>query len=125
MWRANEAGSGHSALAILSHDENRDAPQGMRVWPPETNNGAIFLNYVPIQEYAWAIAPGRISEMRYRLVVSDGQPDANDLNRRWERFTDLRAGLQAQLRLAAYPFNQEFPVAGLPKTSERRSSISL
>ncbi len=74
------------SLTILSHEQNHDAPQRMRVWPPKSNNGAIFFNYVPIQERPWAIQPGVTSLMKYRLVVRDAPADPKDLNPRWERF---------------------------------------
>jgi hypothetical protein len=62
----------------------------MRVWPPKTNNGAIFFNYVPIQETGWAIEPGQKSVMRYRLVVEDRKPDPKALNKRWKRFCEKK-----------------------------------
>ena len=75
-----------ACLTILSDPKNHDAPQRMRVWPPSSNDGAIFFNYVPIQQYPWAIKPGQTSTMRYRLVVSDAKPDPEALNARWERY---------------------------------------
>jgi hypothetical protein len=86
MWGAKESESGHDALTILSHSDNHDFPQRMRVWPPASNNGAIFFNYVPIQETGWEIKPGQISTMRYRLVVHNGRPDSDTLNERWNRY---------------------------------------
>ncbi|MEM7010617.1 MAG: PmoA family protein [Verrucomicrobiota bacterium] len=76
-----------AAVTILGHSENHDAPQRMRVWPPNTHDGAIFFNYVPIQETEWALEPGKTSTMRYRLVAQDGEPDSEALDARWNRFT--------------------------------------
>lgn len=87
MWGARASGQGHDTLTILCHRDNHDFPQRMRVWPETSNNGAIFFNYVPIQEFDWKITPGQVSTMRYRLVVQEGKPDPADLNRRWNRFT--------------------------------------
>ncbi|MEZ5329193.1 MAG: PmoA family protein [Verrucomicrobiales bacterium] len=75
-----------ASLTILSNDKNHDAPQRMRVWPPESSNGAIFFNYVPIQETGWEIKPGETSTMRYRLVVQDAKPDAAAINARWDSY---------------------------------------
>lgn len=88
MWGARASGSGEDTLTILCHSENHDFPQRMRVWPETSNNGAIFFNYVPIQEFGWEISPGQISTMRYRLVVQEGKPDRSDLDRRWARFVN-------------------------------------
>lgn len=88
MWgpaKADKKGNPVS-LAILGHPTNHDAPQRMRVWPPKTNDGAIFFNYVPIQETGWSIQPGESSTMRYRLVVADAKPDVKGLNARWDKW---------------------------------------
>lgn len=74
-------------LAILCHPANHDFPQRMRVWPPNINNGAVFFNYVPIQEKPWRIAPGEVSSMRYRLIAQDSRPESKALNGRWKRFS--------------------------------------
>ena len=87
MFGPGEAtGNKNVCLTILCHQDNHDAPQRMRVWPPKSNNGAIFFNYVPIQETGWEIKPAQESHMRYRLVVQDGRPDPKALEARWERF---------------------------------------
>ena len=77
---------GDASIAILCHRSNRDFPQRMRIWPPTSNNGAIFFNYVPIQETGWSIEPGGVSTMRYRLVVADKRPDNQALNARWNLY---------------------------------------
>ena len=69
-----------ATLTILCHPENHDAPQRMRIWD---KNPKTFFNYVPIQEKARTIKPGEQSVMRYRIVVQDGKPKADDLNARW------------------------------------------
>lgn len=86
MWGERAARSGEDTLTILCHNENHDFPQRMRVWPETSNNGAIFFNYVPIQEFGWEIVPGQVSTMRYRLVVQDGKPNAAELEKRWARY---------------------------------------
>ena len=90
MFGSAEEGKDDGAVAsltILGHAKNHDAPQRMRVWPPNSHNGAIFFNYVPIQEHPWAIKSGETSTMRYRLVVADTKPDSPELNARWDRFS--------------------------------------
>ena len=86
MWGQRKNSESLDTLTILSHADNHDFPQRMRVWPPTSNSGAIFFNYVPIQEFDWEIKPGQVSTMRYRLVTQDGKPDPSDLDRRWQRY---------------------------------------
>lgn len=86
MWGEKRSGGGEDTLTILCHRENHDFPQRMRVWPDTSNNGAIFFNYVPIQEFDWEIKPGQVSTMRYRIVVQDGKPNPMKIDQRWGRF---------------------------------------
>lgn len=73
---------GDATLAILCHPENRDAPQRMRVWP----DGKVFFNYVPIQETGWGLNPNQPSTMKYRVVISDGKANADQLNTFWNQY---------------------------------------
>ena len=74
-----ETEHGTAALTILGHPKNHDAPQRQRIWPAATEHGAIFFNFVPIQETGWALEPGQPCTMRYRLVVSAGAPDKDQV----------------------------------------------
>ena len=74
--------SGPATVTVLCHPKNHDAPQRLRTW----DDGKVFLNYVPTQESAWEIKPGQTITLRYRIIVSDGQPDAKTLDARWQRY---------------------------------------
>lgn len=78
---------GDATIAILGHPSNHDAPQRMRIWPETSNNGAIFFNYVPIQEFARSIEPGAASEMRYCIVVMDGRPRLELIEKCWATYS--------------------------------------
>ena len=71
-----------ATLTILCHPDNHDAPQRIRTW----NDGRIFFNYVPVQETAWKLGPGESTTLRYRIVISDGKPDADALEKRWKGY---------------------------------------
>lgn len=78
--------SGDATLAVLFSPKNHDFPQRLRTWPPNTHNGAIFFNVVPTQERPWAIKPGEKVVMSYLLVVSDGKPDKEKIEKQWKSF---------------------------------------
>ncbi|MFT5498746.1 MAG: hypothetical protein ACI9TH_004161 [Kiritimatiellia bacterium] len=67
--------AGPVAVTFLAHPTNHDAPQRQRIWPGKSNNGAVFYNFVPIQEHDWSLAPGVQHTMKYQLVLSAGTPD--------------------------------------------------
>jgi hypothetical protein len=70
-------------IAVLSHPGNFRAPQPMRVHPTEP-----FFCFAPSQLGEWSIAPAEPLVLRYRLVVTDGAPDAADLDRRWNDYAE-------------------------------------
>ena len=70
---------GPVTVAILCHPSNRDAPQRVRIWP----DGKVFFNYVPAQQHAFAIGPGEAVSWRYRVIVYDGEPDAERIEKLW------------------------------------------
>jgi hypothetical protein len=74
--------SGDATVVFMGHPNNHDAPQRMRIWP----TGKIFFNYVPIQETAWSLEPGVISEMNYRIIVADGKPDKDQIEKAWDSY---------------------------------------
>ena len=70
-----------SGLAILCHPSNFRAPQPMRVHPTEP-----FFNYAPQQGGDMEITPGKPYISKYRLVVFDGLPNKQELDRLWNDY---------------------------------------
>ena len=79
---------GDATVAIFGHPSNHDAPQRLRTWGPKDNNGAIFFNFVPIQETAWSIQPGQEITLRYQVITLDGKSDPSNLEARWKAFAE-------------------------------------
>lgn len=79
---AEKSDGENATVAILCHPENHDAPQRIRTW----DKGPVFFNYVPVQESPWKIAAGDSITLRYRLVISEGQPDAGAIEAAWKRY---------------------------------------
>lgn len=72
-----------AGIAILDHPGNFRSPQTMRIPPDDP-----FFNYAPPQMGKFEIAPGKPYVSRYRYVVSDGPPDAAEINRLWNDYAD-------------------------------------
>ncbi len=70
-----------AGIAVLGHPDNFRAPQPMRLHPSEP-----FFCFAPSQLGEWEIKPGVPYVSRYRFVLSDGAPDAAELNRLWNDF---------------------------------------
>ena len=73
---------GDATITMMGHPKNFDAPQRLRTWP----DGKIFLCWTPIQEKPLVIQPGDLITWRYRIVISDGKPKKDAINRWWEEY---------------------------------------
>ena len=58
----------------------------MRIWPPDSHNGAVFFNYVPIQESGFTLAPGKPQTMRYQIIVADGTTGSAKIEAAWKAY---------------------------------------
>ncbi len=70
-------------IAVLGHPDNFRAPQPVRIHPTEP-----FFNFAPSQMGPWEITPGKPYISRYRYLVYDGPPDADELNRLWNDYAN-------------------------------------
>tara|TARA_R110002167_G_scaffold150636_5_gene344377 strand:+ start:2043 stop:3311 length:1269 start_codon:yes stop_codon:yes gene_type:complete len=81
-------GQGTNGILFLSHPSNRAHPEPMRVWPIDGNNGRgdMFFEFCPIRHEEWQLAPNVEYELKYRMVVFDGQLTAADAEAYWQSF---------------------------------------
>jgi hypothetical protein len=77
---------GRSGILFMSHPDNREHPEPMRVWPPDNPRGELFFEFCPIRHNAWVILPGRDYTLKYRMVVFDGELTAEEAERYWNGF---------------------------------------
>ena len=72
---------GIATLAVLAHPSNPRAPEPVRVHPD-----VPYFCFAPMRVGAFEIAPDSPYAARYRLVVTDGPPDAALLDAQWADF---------------------------------------
>lgn len=82
---------GSSGILFMSHPENRMHPEPMRVWPIDGNNGRgdMFFEFCPIRNEEWQIEPDKKYELKYRMVVFDGDMKAEEAEGYWQAFAGL------------------------------------
>jgi hypothetical protein len=81
---------GTAGVLFMTHPDNHDYPERLRIWPTGTNEGKenVFFNFNPAQEKDWVLEPGKTYTLRYRMLVYDGElsPSAAELH--FEGFAD-------------------------------------
>ncbi|MGB7395747.1 MAG: PmoA family protein [Pricia sp.] len=79
---------GTSGILFMSHPENRAHPEPMRVWPIDANGGRgdMFFEFCPIRHEEWQIEPNKEYDLKYRMVVFDGELQAEEAEAYWQNF---------------------------------------
>lgn len=84
----SEVQDGRSGILFLSHPSNRMHPEPMRVWPLDGNGGRgdMFFEFCPIRHTEWKIEPNKQYTLKYRMIIFDGELDAETANKYWNSF---------------------------------------
>lgn len=83
VWLGGEVDNQTTGITVLMHPDNFRFPQPLRLNPKNPQ-----LCVAPSADGDWSIEPGRPYVSRYRLVISDGKPDAKELERLWVDYAE-------------------------------------
>jgi hypothetical protein len=79
--------NGQSGITFFSHTANRAHPEPMRVWPESQNGrGDVYFEFCPTRFTDWALNPGNIYRLKYRMLIYDGKIDKAVGDRIWNDF---------------------------------------
>jgi hypothetical protein len=84
-WVGGKVDGGTCGVTILGHPGNFRFPQPVRIHPDEP-----FFCFAPQQLGGMEITPGEKYIARYRLVITDGEPDAKAAEAWWEEYGKIR-----------------------------------
>ena len=78
-----------SGILFLSHPENKNHPEPMRIWPIDANEGRgdVFFEFCPIRHESWKIEPNKKYQLKYRMVVFDGELTAKEAEDYWQDYS--------------------------------------
>jgi hypothetical protein len=82
-----DAENGNQAgVLMMSHPGNHNYPELLRTWDIREANGAIFVNFNPVQEEPWEYKPGQKYIRKYRVFIFDGSISAEDSEKMWKDY---------------------------------------
>lgn len=90
IYLVGETGPSSTAgFLIMSHPGNRQAPEPLRIWNEEANEGKenVFVNFCPAKFEDWVLEPGNEYRLRYRFLAFDGGMDPSTAERLWSDFS--------------------------------------
>lgn len=82
-WLGGAVPGGLAGTTVMGHPGNFRAPQPLRLHPDMP-----YFSFVPQQAGAFSILPGQPYVMRFRFVVTDGEPDVGFLEACWRGWTE-------------------------------------
>lgn len=85
-----QLGGSEGGILFLSHPDNYNFPEPVRVWPVDANGGRgdQFFNFSPTKNMDWVLAAGKKHTLQYRLVIFDGALSADEAERLWQSFAN-------------------------------------
>lgn len=80
-----------SGILFLSHPQNREHPEPMRVWPIDANGnrGDLFFEFSPIRDKDWIIEPHKEYKLKYRMVVFKGELTKEEAEEYWINYSKI------------------------------------
>ncbi len=87
---------GRGGALMLSHPENYNHPEPLRVWPEDQyGRGDLFVNFATTKTTDWTFEPGKTYTLKYQLIVYDGKMEVASAEQAWNQFAKP---LQYQLK---------------------------
>src|SRR5690606_4618497 len=88
MLYQGQLGNDNGGMIMLSHSENYNHPEPIRVWPPGQHEGSTFANVAPTKTKDWLFEPGKTYTLKYRLVVFDNEFTPVQAENCWKEYTE-------------------------------------
>jgi hypothetical protein len=76
---------GKAGFIIMGHPGNHSHPELLRTWDKQ-HNGAVFINFNPVQQASWHFEPGGEYIRRYRIIIYDGTLSGEQAERLWREY---------------------------------------
>jgi len=80
--------TGRSGLLFLSHPDNYNAPEPLRIWDENANGGRgdAFINFAPTKNKDWELLPTKEYKLKYKVLAYEGEMTPERANRLWNDF---------------------------------------
>ena len=76
-----------AGVLMMSHPDNHNFPELLRTWDKQ-HDGAIFVNFNPVQEEPWEYKPGQKYIRNYRVFIFDGTISSEDSEKLWKEYIE-------------------------------------
>lgn len=80
---------GPVSMLIMSHPENYNHPEQIRIWPSNANKGVgnVFINFSPTRDTDWLMETGKSYLLKYRIFITDGFISLEEAEKIWHDYS--------------------------------------
>ncbi|WP_111307116.1 PmoA family protein [Confluentibacter sediminis] len=87
MLCQGKLGTDSGGFILLSHSQNYNHPEPIRVWPIGEHKGSVFVNFSPTKTKDWLFEPNKTYTLKYRLIIFDGEFSPQQAEAFWNNYT--------------------------------------
>ena len=79
---------GKSGILFMGFPANQNFPEPLRIWDENQNSGRgdAFINFAPTKNVDWTLEPGKTYQLRYRMLMYDGEMTPEKAEAIWKNF---------------------------------------
>jgi hypothetical protein len=92
-FQGSTPSGGHAGFVMMSHPDNHNHPEQIRIWNHQSHHGAPFVNFNPVMSEPWVLQPGKTYTRNYRLFVYDGEVSPRQADEFWKEYASSKAAL--------------------------------
>ena len=80
-------GEENGGAILMGNPTNENHPEPIRVWPEDMyDRGDMFICMFPTKYADWEFEPGNRYSLKYRMVIFDGESDAEKASEYWNNY---------------------------------------
>ena len=76
----------YGGAVMMSHPQNYNHPEPLRIWPEESNGGEMFAMFAPTKTKDWMLTPGKTYVLKYRFNVFSGHFTKEKAESGWQYY---------------------------------------
>ncbi len=85
IYLTGECKNGKAGIMFMSHPNNYNAPEPLRIWDQNANGGRgdAFMNFAPTKDIDWVLESGKKYKLNYRVFQYDGEISPEKAEQLW------------------------------------------
>ncbi|MDR3061452.1 MAG: PmoA family protein [Dysgonamonadaceae bacterium] len=90
IYLTGECKNGKAGILFMSHPNNYNAPEPLRIWDQNANGGRgdAFMNFAPTKDIDWTLEAGKKYRLNYRIFQYNGEMTPAQAEQFWTDYAN-------------------------------------